>query len=305
MKRILRQFLVFLVLLMVVTIIWFPYDSYSKDIVKTVREHAAKMGIFVNIEQLTLGFPGKCKFSNVSGLVRTTTSPVPFTIDRGEAWLKWLSLLQLKGEVEGFLKAYEGTIDLGGSQDITGGPITIKLLGKQLDISKHQILKYHSLQGLVDFEIEGAIDDKDGSKYGYLVAKLRKGKIENWKILEASLAYQLGFPTGLIQLKTVDDIKLDTLIALEENKLKVQNFHFTSSIGNAVGQGSGSLTARGELMEGRVDLSLDLTPEGTAIFGPYLSLAAKQFTESPPSSWSIAVLYNRGMRPNVSVTPRK
>ncbi|MCB0346543.1 MAG: hypothetical protein KDD66_15600 [Bdellovibrionales bacterium] len=292
MKRTVKRLLIFSALLAVFTFVRFPYETLLEDELAVLKRQAASQGLFFDLEQTSLRFPGKLSFGRFGALFATRNMPVPLVLTDGELELDFLPFILLQTQVSGEAQAYDGTIEAEFTRGIFGGPYSAELHGNSLSLDKHPSLQSLGLSGLADLEIDAAADS--GEPLESLNAEL--------KLHSAALNYP-GQIAGAFKIPSLSNIDADIAVAGEDGRFAIQRCTASTSHGNLSCKGSFSTSPQGALDTAGITIELALNDAGRTEFGPYLALAGGRQNSPTGGAYTINIQAQRGIITKFAVTP--
>jgi len=298
-KKLLRSVIVFMVALVVVGIVRFPYDSFSDDIVRALKQEAKRNRIVLNIENLSTHFPGKITTETLSGYVAAKEIfPIPFFFSDLTARVQLLPFLWLSLQINGEFKAYKGQIGGEVTQSLISDSSSILLHGTNLQLEEHPTLELYGLQGALEFQVTGEItraaDAPPTLSESELALKITNGRIVGKHTI-----------AGIFPLPNAKDINIAIAVTGKGNRAMLESFKFASSLGSANGSGSLELNEQGIIDRANFNFEIGLTSKGEAELGNYLALAAGEPLDSGIQNWKISISKPAGKAPSTVVSPRK
>ncbi len=275
MAKVLRQFLVFLLLLFAFTVVRFPYDSYSTDIISFVKREASRRKILVDIEELHLRMPSAVTFIRIGMLFPNPGSlPVPLVIDRGAIRAQPLPLLLLRTKFTGQAVLYGGSVDFTADKSIFGSAVDLRVAAKELALERHPLFAGVDARGTVKIDV-------DSQSFG---SPQQQGSLA-LKVENAS--YGGGLLRGLVKIPEVSDIALSISAKLKGREFSIESCELLSSVGSASCRGTGEISTRGTLERLSGNATVRLAGEGVDAFSGYLALLAKRDPSEQARNWSV------------------
>jgi type II secretion system protein N len=298
MNRAGRQFLCFLVLLLIYSVLRFPYSKYGNKMLAELQRSARNEGIMLDVPDVSVEFPGVLIARNISLVIPLEQIRVPIFVDSFKLSPSILSLFMLRLSFAGDLQIYGGLLELEMEKSIFGDEIAFSLVGSKVNIASHQILRRLGFTGLLNLEVKGVakqITDKSIYELGDLSLEVAvvDGKYTG--------KYRVA---GMVEIPNIQDIQLTAKSRARNNSIKLESLEMFSSLGVVKTQGAGMLSKSFLLEKGNADIDIRLTPEGQKAFGGYLALAAGVSLDTKSEHWSVKASKDIGKRqPNVLVRP--
>ena len=298
MNRYVKQAIIFLALLLVVTLIRLPYDTYPESIRTTLQELAARERASLSIDDLSLSFPATLSSRGMRFAYPLTGTPLilPLVVDSLELSLQTLSLLALRYSTELNAKLYDGSIESSVSMPIFGSALNAKGEVQHLDLGKHPLAQAFGVSGLLTatFDLEARRRDPapPTPEAGSLTVSIVDGH------------YNGGHRIAIIDLPEIREIGFTAKAQLEPKRVKVTRALLSSSLGKASLTASANRTDAGAITDGNAKISLDLSEVGKKRFAGFLALAAQLPLERGQtiSAWDIAVEFAPHRPPTALVT---
>jgi type II secretion system protein N len=297
MKRILRQSAVFLALLLLLTIVRFPYDDYAKDAFSRIKQRAGQQGVRLEASRTEFSFPTTLGLENLGVLLATRPLPIPIFAESAIIKLRLLPLLAFHGGFAGAFKIYGGTLNLDANYGLLSREAKLYAEGEKVDLSLHPLLNANGIGGLLALKLTttvspAAIVDNGQSlptSLGYFIdfaeleMSVERGRYDG--------GHQVG---GLIKLPKASEISINLLADKNKDKVLLKKVQAFSSLGELSGKGDLRVSDALKITRANCDFAVKLTPEGAKELGPYLALAAKLPVESPGRDYQIHVEQKEG-----------
>ncbi len=278
MNPVLKQAIVFLCLLLIVTVVKLPYDLLPDHLENFLIETVRSSGGAMAIKETKLGFPATVTLNEVGASLAIPTRPplpIPFVAQKISASLSVLNLLMLRLNSSVLIDAYQGNVSASISKPLFGAISNFNWSAKNLEIGEHPVAAAQGITGAVSF---------DGSLKSDLPA-LNPASVKEG-VLNFSLTngnYSGGHKISIVVLPPISNISTSCSIRLNETNLVVSNCNLTSSITSATVQGSvtrskaDTKSFNGPFSGGSLTVNLQLSSEGAKSnsLGGYLALAAK------------------------------
>ena len=285
MNRYVKQAIVFLALLLVVTLIRLPYDTYPESIRATLQELAARERASLTIDDLTLSFPATLSSRGMRFAYPLAGTPIvlPLVIDSLELSLQTLSLLALRYSGEMSAELYNGLIESSVSMPIFGTAMVAKGEVQHVDLGKHPLAQAFGVSGSLTASFDVAARRRDPApptpESGSLTLSIVDGH------------YNGGHRVAILDLPEIREIGFTAKAQIEPKRVKLTRALLSSSLGKASVTGSANRTDSGMLTEGSAKISLELSEEGKKRFAGFLALAAQLPLERGQTiaAWDIAL----------------
>jgi len=304
MKRIVRQACLFLVLVIIVAIVRFPYDEYSDDIIAAAKNQSQAFGVYLDIEELHISFPGKLDFKNLSVLIPVRPAPVPVLVEQGSLDPSLFALLLLRGVFQGTFSAYDGELESRYTYSFFSGDSALTLRARDLALSAHPLLRTFGIGGTADLELNATLSQQAPVE-GQTPRPRYRLDTANLRLTIDGGRYQGGHKVyGLVELPGVDDVRIVLETEMNQQKVTLNRFELLSSLGSAKGSGTLSVSADNKVKRANLNFSLKLTAEGFNAAGSYLALAARRPLDSAGRQWRIQVSKKANDKtPTIKVKP--
>jgi type II secretion system protein N len=307
MKRILRQLAVFLVLLLLFTIVRFPYDDYAEEAFTSFKQKAAQHGVRLDAGRTEFSFPATIGLGNLGVLLPARPLPIPLFVESAIIKLRLLPFFALHSSFAGAFKIYGGTLNSNITYGLLSREATLHTEGEKIDLSMHPLLKANGIGGLLALKLTSTVlpatisdnAQKSSSPWSYVIdfAELEMS-VENGRYDGGHLV------GGVIKLPKASEISANLQADKNKDKVLLKKVQVFSSLGELSGNGDLRLSDAFRITRANCDFAVKLTPQGTKEIGPYLALAAKLPVDSPGRDYRIHVEQKEGeAKPNISVSP--
>ncbi len=300
MRKIIYQALSFLLLVIALTLIRYPYSEFAAELIESWKQQARRGGLQVESGEVSLNFPLGIKVNSLAFTLPTIPSPFPFRAD--SVYLsadltsllspKWILAEGLALPLTGAIDAYGGKINWSFSTRLLQDKSHNEIIGKDLDLSKHPWASEGRLRGLLSFDLQAglikqtlnskSLNGKSGSLYVIDSGTLR--------IFLKNGSYAGGHRiAGLLSLPPAEDIKMEVLAEKKLHKVIIKQAHLFSSLGEAQLSGTLKVSDTLRLEEAEADITILLTAIGFAKFGPWLALAANAPSDSKARNFQLHI----------------
>lgn len=298
MNRYVKQAIIFLALLLLVTLVRLPYDTYPDSIRATLTEAAAREQASLVIDELTLGFPATLSSKGVrlAYPLRGTPLVLPLVVDSLELSLQTLSLLALRYSTDLTASLYDGAVEGSFSVPMFGKGIGLKGEVQHLDLGKHPLAQAFGVTGALTatFDIEARRRDPlpPTPESGTITVSIVDGH------------YAGGHRISLLDLPEIREIGFTAKAQVEQKRLKLTRALLSSSLGKATVTGSANRTDDGLITDGNAKISLELSDDGRKRYAGFLALAAQLPLEKGQTiaAWNIDIEFYPNRPPTALVT---
>jgi type II secretion system protein N len=279
MRKLLRQFSIFIALLAAFTIIRFPYDSYSTDIEAYIKKQASLRKVLVDIDHLKLSMPPALSFDRIGILFPAFLGslhavPVPVVLDSGLIRLRLFPLLLLRVEGAGHISLYGGTSDLVATKHLLQHQFDFNFTAKDLDVSKHPFFSGIDASGIANVRFNGE-DLGSGKQRGYMSLQLKDA------------SYGGGMLQSLIKIPSISDAMLSLSLKLKKTEIAIEKCELLSSVGSVSCHGTGDISTSGSVERFSGSALIRLSGDGIDAFSGYLALLAKRNPDEKVRNWAL------------------
>ena len=148
----------FLALVLIGAVIFFPYNQYAGDLKAMLEKEARDRGVVLELEKLDFGFPAKINASGIAALLPQGKIQIPLWVNSVDVVPEIWPLLSRKVVATLSGKAYEG--DLAGALDFNAaeGKGSVKLSAKHLELGYHPLFRTYSARGIGAFNFESGLN---------------------------------------------------------------------------------------------------------------------------------------------------
>ena len=153
MNRILKQFLIFLSLLLALIVIKFPRDSIADYFAEVLKKQSNEHGAKLEIAKSKYSFPLELTFENINLLLPSKPLPLPITVEKIKSEISIFSLFALNLNINSTSNLYQGTLRTNFKQSILSSNTELYAEGEKINLELHPILKTFSLKGFDDLSI--------------------------------------------------------------------------------------------------------------------------------------------------------
>ena len=271
MKRVVSQFVTFLVLLLLVTAFRFPYHDFGMGLFEDLRTDLRRHGILLDVDSVDLQFPGQLSVKNLSLLIPTGKLPFPFYADEANLDPKLLPLFLLRAVLHSSVHAYKGTLESTLSHPLLGDHTSVVIEGKTLRLEEHPLLKPLGVSGVANLDADLSLKPAP-QKMPRNETPVRSAKLA-LQIDEG--AYRGGHKIrGIFTLPPIEDIRGELKADFEKSILSLNSLKVFSSLGELEGNGRLGLNSAMLIETLNLSATLELTSEGARSLNGYLALAA-------------------------------
>lgn len=301
MKRIGRQALIFLALLVIVALVQFPQQYFGEHMLKTVKDAASAQGFFLDSKSFSVKFPGRIAISDVRIGVPVHGLPLYLlSFSNVEITPAILPLLLLRASVAGKASGEFGILYVNLRDDLWGAIRQIALSGEKLELGRHPLISFYGVKGQLSLDLSATLT-KDRINIEAVDRLELKASLENGE-------YAGGHSIrGLVKLPAITDISAALFVTGKGRKVDIDKFEVASSLGIAKGEGRVLLSRNGQFESGEFSGTINLTAFGSQAFGGYLALAAGYETGKPVDSairnWRVRGTFSGKGEPIVTVSP--
>lgn len=287
MPRLVRQFLTFLGLLLLVTVLRFPYDTFGPQLANYLKQEARKHRITLQFDELILGMPARASFSGMGLLipVEGLAIPIPLRFQQGSASLRLLPLLRLALATQLEATGYGGSVVLKSQQSLLSGLVDVGGLASNIQLQELPVPYAKTTRGQlsVDFELEPFSPQQ--LDVTTLPARI-KVEIKDGEFLGSTATF------SPIPLRDVKAINATVAGALQQGSFSFNRCELFSSLGALNCKGDLKLSPRNEIESATISGTLTLTPEGIDYLGGYLALLAETPTANPAKTWDLKLSFS-------------
>ena len=298
MNRYVKQAIIFLALLLIVTVVRLPYDTYPDSIRTMLQEAAAREQVSLAIDDLALNFPATLTSRGVRLAYPLKGTPLilPFVVDSLELSLQTLSLLALRYSTDLNVSLYDGKVEGTLSAPMFGNGVALRGEIQHIDLGKHPLAQAFGVSGMLTaaFELTGQRRDPrpPSTESGTITLSIVDGH------------YQGGHRISLLELPEIRDIGFTAKAEVEPRKFKLTRAMLSTSLGKARLNGSGARSESGLVTEGQAKITLNLSEDGRKRYAGFLALAAKMPLDRGEkiSDWEVDLSFQGNRPPTVLVT---
>jgi type II secretion system protein N len=289
----------FLSLVLIGAVIFFPYNQYAGDLKSLLEKEAKNRGVVLEIEKLDFGFPAKINASGIAALLPQGKIQIPLWVNSVDIVPEIWPLLSRKVIATLSGKAYEG--DLAGALDFNAaeGKGSVKLSAKHLELEKHPLFRTYSARGIGAFNFESGLN-LIAAAPGQAVLLQPVGAKFDLSVEQGNIEENKSFGP-LFLIPEISDFTLQTNLEQRDQTINVKTFKIGSSLGKVDATGTIHLTGRGAFDSARVTGTIELTEAGFRAYGPQLSMLGG--TQQPVYNWSCAIDLKAGGFPAVKMIP--
>lgn len=292
MNRTAKRLLLFAVLLGLFTVVRFPYESLLEDELELIKKRATLHGIFFEVDNTSIRFPGRLTFDRFGALIATQNLPIPLVLTKGKLSLDLLPFVLLRAQLSATAKAYQGEIESVLTRSLLSDEYSFELEGSALNLNEHPSLKAVGVSGTANIQVEGSAELEQMPSEAKVNLSIKSG------------AFNYTQPiAGVFKIPPLSSIDADIELAATSGRLTFEQCQAKTSHGSISCNGSANLDAQGRINTADVTLELALNDSGRADFGPYLALASGQQSNSGRGVWKIDLLLSGGVITNFGVTP--
>jgi type II secretion system protein N len=288
-----RQIVLFFGLLIILTIIKFPYGNYIEGYVQDALKEARKQNITIDYTDFTFKLPANITLRNLGIVFPTAQLPLPLFIDTFTASYNILPLFILHNSVDIDLTAYSGQVHGEISKGLFSDEVTFDSTIQDVSLIKHPLFGHLGAAGTLDAEVNlETVLQRTLPKEGSLKIDIKDGSYVGGHTIN-----------GLIKLPAVEDLTANVTARIKSlNKADV-SLTLSSSVGEVTSQGVITFNTNALVTSFKGNARINLTSIGKQHFGGYLALAAQSNIDNPADSWSMSIDYVPGQNPKVSVKP--
>jgi type II secretion system protein N len=288
MKRAGRQFLYFLILLLIYSVLRFPYSNYGNKMLAELQRTARNEGILLDIPEASVEFPGVLLAQNISLVIPFEQVRIPVVVDSFKLSPSFLSLFRLHFSFDGDLDLYGGVAKVQIEKSIFGDEISFTIVGDKVNFASHQILRRLGFGGLLNVDVRGVAKQLQGqSIYELVDLSLNAGLVDG----EYTGKYKVA---GMVEIPNISDIRIKAKSRARKNNVNLETVEIHSSLGIVNLSGAGVISNRLLLAKGNTDIDIRLSPEGRKAFGAYLALAAGVSLDATNEHWSVRATKKAG-----------
>jgi len=275
MNRSLRKFGLFVGLLVVVSIIWFPFELFYDDITDALKARAERHHIFVDIGSVEMSFPANIYLSEVGGVIRRGDLPVPFAFERVALHPQLLPFLTLKSVMKAELAAYDGRASTRIERKFFDDLTHIELQAHSLNRAKHPALGFYGVRGLLSLEGEASvIAGEPFPRRAFVDISLSEGHFQ-------------GDLSPLVP--EIKNIEGEAFFTQEQDQASLEKLSLSSSVGTATGTGRIALLPTGLIKEASFQFRIQLSDAGRKSLGGYIALLAQGNVDNPGANWELSI----------------
>ena len=287
MKRYFGQFTVFLLLVLLVYVVRFPYSEYAERQLRTsVQDISRSQGISVDFDDLELGLPLSSTLKNLTASIPSELGSIPIVVDQLQIRPKLLPLALLRGEFLGELLLYRGEAKVELSAPFFDNKQELSANAKKISLGTHSNLAKLGISGFLDFKVDAKTKTADSSPPSIPIAKNLELISSTINIKLDDARYGGGYKVaGLVEIPVVSDISLDVGLEQLGKRIAIKDFAFYSSLGSLKGVGKLSISQEMLLKRLTLEGTIALTKNGADKFGGFLALQAGQGLNTKVRNW--------------------
>lgn len=279
----------------------YPYSAFNQDIAKAIKSQAEQAGILLSIDQLEVHFPANLQLSGIHGYFPTPQGlPIPFAIESVGVYPKLWRLLRLETAGVSTINGYAGEMRVWFTSPIFGETMALQGDLAHLNLNKHPLLALNGVHGTIHGKLDAKFEKAPSSTLSPVLPPLLEGRLQ-FSLENGQL--KSGAPLGgLIPLPAVQDAGLSLLVEGKDQRLRLEKFDFSSSLGSASGTGSLELSPTYQLLQTNLTFHLKLSDDGVRQIGGYLALAAQIPVESQHSEFKVTIFQPRNKPPKTTIS---
>lgn len=296
MQRTIRQAIIFLALLLVISLVRIPYGSYKERILPALRKATANGPLLsIDADDFVVSFPTRLTVEKLSASFRAGPLPLPLYVESMDFSLRLLPLLWLTTALEGDASLYKGKVDVQASRSVFGGKLSFAAVGSGVNLAEYPAFRPFGGAGTLEFNVSGSAAQDPAT-----LAQLDEAKAVV-QLHNASLA-GTGNWIPLVKLPPISEIEGRIDAQLKASQWTLQTLQLASSLGTVKGNGSGKLAADGNISQGNIKLRIALNEAGKSVIGGYLALASGASVDNPPLNYQVDVQLRLGSKPIAKIT---
>ncbi|MDD2943761.1 MAG: hypothetical protein PHC51_12445 [bacterium] len=288
-----RQLLIFILLLPVGMLLFFPYSSLSSEAANIFVNVARSANITLQLTSPDLKTPFSFKSGTCQGLINNANLPIPFFLEECSLEIPLTKLLLMQVEGTFHANAYNGNVAATVEKGIFSPPLYTHFKFSNVDVALYPLARLYQLSGQLHLNTTEKL--KFSPKDGLLAGQI--------KLTANNISHLGGVNINpFFQTPEVRNGQISIDIKIVGPQILTKNFIFSSSLGEISGNGKFIVTKEGYLKEGKARLQVKLSAEGAKKFSPLLSLASQ--TQLPGAvNWLMTISWHGRDIPVVTSTP--
>lgn len=297
MNRVVKQGIIFISLVAIVSIIRLPYGSYKNTFLPKLRSKLTSANIGVDFEDARVSFPFNQEISKLKLFFSIKNIPLQVYSESIKSETTLLSLLKLNPHITTNSLVYGGSIQVDMNYPLLSRIVDAKLSTKDFPLESFPLAQGFVVAGKLSLDIESSFD-----KNNLDLLALEDSKI-NLQIKDASY---LGddIYMSVFKFPKISNLQLLAKAILNKQKLNITSFELESSLGKSSATGVLHLARNYKIDYASFSISLEFSDEGQEKLAGYLALASSTDIAKAGKNWNIEIELTAGSKPTIKVTPR-
>ncbi len=267
----------------------FPFDSILRSKFAEIKEQVAPQGVLLDVQDLDFSLPAKIRAAALGIQLQSPDLYLPIFIDEGDISLRLLSLFFGAPEIQSVIKAYRGSLNSSVTVEQSKNSAHVVANLKDVQLGEHPTLRFLGIAGQLSADLDAVVTTTQP-----VTLRGIEGKLDA-SIQEGVISQPLPI-APLFSLPPASEIAIVARAERLGDKLELSRFTISCSLGKGAGKGYFVLDSRGVIIGMELNALLSLTDEGHRSLGGYLALAAGEPLDTKTRKWSIKLSQQPGYR---------
>jgi hypothetical protein len=263
-------------------------DKIAKDFAEGFKQDLAQSHIGLQTASAKTHFPLLLEYTKAIFTFHAGYILVPIELDLVKIQPYPSLLFFNRPSFDLYVEAYKGTINAAVRSDISDNLVKGDLKIDNLELGQHPHLQRFGIKGNISLTSKvGFEQDQQTSELELRTSHL----ILN--IRHAAISGGSYFGNRLV-LPRVSDINTDLEVLLNLDRLQLESFTCSSSLGSAKGSGEFQYLNPGEPTSGNLKIKISLSDEGVEKYGTMFAQISEERTDTLHKDWELLWSKNEG-----------